>query len=82
MTTEVVLVDERPYLARGWMNGITAPIGTVLGPNAVGEYLTVVQVEENRVRLAHSRTEDLVGIPPGARSVCEYLYQLSARWRR
>jgi len=72
MASEVVVVNGRPYLARGWMHGITAPVGTVLGPNMAGENLTVVESEAGRVRLAHSRVEDFNEVPLDVRSVREH----------
>lgn len=69
---ELIEVNGVPYLARGWMNGITAPIGTILGPNGLDEHLTVVQTEPNRVRLAHSRVTDFQKLGKEPNSVCEH----------
>lgn len=82
MKTEVVVVDGRPYLARGWMHGISAPVGTILGPNGIGEHLTVVESEPNRVRLAHSRPDDFARVTMDARSVREHRIQLERRHGR
>lgn len=77
---ELVVVDGRQYLARGWMNGITAPVGTILGPNNIGENLTVVESEPNRVRLAHTRPDDFTRMTSEPRSVREHVLIVDSRF--
>ena len=79
---DLVTVDGRQYITRGWMNGISAPIGTVLGPNAIGEHMTVVETEPHRVRLAHSRPDDFTRIEPDSRSIYEHHFILNIRRKR
>lgn len=78
---ELVTVDGRPYLARGWMNGISASVGTILGPNSLGENLTVVESEPHRVRLAHTRPDDFTRMEQTPRSVREHELILDHRLR-
>lgn len=83
MQTELVIVDGRQYLARGWIKGISCPVGTILGPNNFNEFLTVVEseTEPNRVRVAHSRPDDFSRMTKDARSVCEHGLMAESRVR-
>jgi len=71
----------RDYLARGYLNRMSAPIGTILGPNTMGEFLTVVEndILMDRVRVAHSRPEDFRDMVADSRSVCEHRMIVDAR---
>lgn len=72
MLNEPITVNGRTYLARGWLNGVSAPVGTILGPTYSNEYLTVVESEPHRVRVAHTRIEDYREMGKSPRSVCEH----------
>jgi hypothetical protein len=78
-TEQFTASNGRTYLARGWLNGINAPVGTILGPNTFDEYLTVVAVEPGRVRVAHTRPEDFKDLQMDTRSVCEHMLFVQAR---
>lgn len=81
MKTELVVVDGRQYFARGWMNGISAPVGTILGPNDLGENLTVVESEPDRVKLAHTRPDDFLRMTSEPRSVREHVLIVDSRYQ-
>lgn len=48
-------------IVRGWLNGTTAEVGTVFGPNIDDEFFTVKEVDiaGNRVLLRRARIEDM-----------------------
>lgn len=74
MKMDIVVVDGRQYLARGWLNRVSAPVGTLLGPNAIGEHMVVIEddVPMDRVRVAHARPDDFTRLPGQPRSVLEH----------
>lgn len=41
------------------LNGITAPVGTLLGPNAMGEYFTVREVDDRGVICGYATSHDV-----------------------
>lgn len=54
------------------LNGITAPIGTILGPDWSGMFLTVDSVDEQGVTLRPTVKTDFSAVPPEPRSLTEY----------
>lgn len=59
----------------GRLNGVHADAGTLLGPNDMGEYLTVLSNDERGVTVGWALRQDLDAFAhggPAARSVAEH----------
>jgi hypothetical protein len=69
-----------------WIKGITAPVGTVLGPNEANQYFTVAEVDTSqgkvlvrRARISDTLQGQLNGMLGGARSLAEHEFALIRR---
>ena len=71
-----------------WLTGITAPVGTILGPDARNQYFTVAELDIEGTRVLVRRAQ-MVDIHRGdtygrfgvARSVAEHEFYLMGRER-
>ncbi len=72
-----------------WLTGISAPVGTLLGPNAFNQYFTVAEVDVEgkkvlvrRAQIADTHRGQLQGLLGAARSMAEHEFHLMGRDQR